>query len=345
VINANLLEIKAKMLQTISVPWSPTKSIQFIAVVKYSERKLQRKLRKEGFAKDIFRPVKQNNLCTLVQQLKEIIQSSKKTKKSKHRYRNRLSPEEALAKSWRILVVDDNHNNLEYASMLINKLGFNCTLVSTGEEALKCIEATNYNMILLDIQMPNMNGYEVTQKIRKMEEKTKNHIVIVAMTANVESGERIHSQQCGMDDFLSKPLLLSDLKCMLEKYVSEEYRASCVEQVESDSYDENDPVDEKPQKRLSKHEKVPKRHQSPQYASTDTIITRRKKLLNQQQMKTANNSLAQKQMIELAAMLQKQQRGSAFLSVLMIVTVLISALCFMGSLYFLIGTKKGGIEV
>ncbi len=109
-------------------------------------------------------------------------------------------------KSLKILLVEDNLINQKVASHSIKKNGHQLDIANDGIEAVKKFEDNEYDLILMDIQMPNMNGYEATQAIRKIEqEENKKAIKIIAMTANALKGEREKCLELGMDGYLSKP--------------------------------------------------------------------------------------------------------------------------------------------
>jgi len=109
-------------------------------------------------------------------------------------------------KSLKILLVEDNLINQKVASHTIKKNGHELDVANDGVEAIKKFQENTYDLILMDIQMPNMNGYEATQAIRKIElEEQKEAIKIVAMTANALKGEREKCLELGMNGYLSKP--------------------------------------------------------------------------------------------------------------------------------------------
>jgi PAS domain S-box-containing protein len=118
----------------------------------------------------------------------------------------------------RILVVEDNAVNQRVVQLMLEQSGCRADVVANGLEALNVLEHAPYDLILMDCQMPAMDGYEATRQIRYMEQGQR-HTPIIALTAGVMQGEREKCLAAGMDDFLSKPILLNDLRSLLQRYI------------------------------------------------------------------------------------------------------------------------------
>jgi len=120
--------------------------------------------------------------------------------------------------SGKVLVVEDNIVNQKLTCSILKKLGIDFKIASQGEEAISLWQNENFDLILMDCQMPILDGYIATQRIRKLE--TTNHIPIIALTANAMENDDTRCKNAGMDDFLSKPFTIKDLISILEKWLS-----------------------------------------------------------------------------------------------------------------------------
>ncbi|NKB35289.1 MAG: response regulator [Pseudomonadales bacterium] len=122
----------------------------------------------------------------------------------------------------RVLLVEDNAVNQKVASAMLNKLGVNTDVVCGGSEALKELEEKQYDLILMDCQMPDMDGFETTEAIRQKEKNgDAARSVIVALTANAMEGDRKKCLDSGMDDYLAKPFNLNGLQLVLQRWIND----------------------------------------------------------------------------------------------------------------------------
>ena len=130
------------------------------------------------------------------------------------------SPRELPQFTARILVVEDNAINQKVAQGLLKKFGVKVELAANGEEALTSLESLPFDLVLMDCQMPVMDGYEATQKIRDSQSKVLNRdIPIVAMTANTMEGDRDKCLAIGMNDFIPKPITPNKVQEILYRWL------------------------------------------------------------------------------------------------------------------------------
>ena len=115
-----------------------------------------------------------------------------------------------------MLVAEDNPVNQRVAKHMLAKLGVVPTVVNNGREAVDEVTRQTYDVVLMDVQMPEMDGYQATVEIRKLEPKI-GHISIFAMTANAMQGDREFCLSVGMDDYIPKPITLPALRALLER--------------------------------------------------------------------------------------------------------------------------------
>ena len=119
-----------------------------------------------------------------------------------------------------ILIVEDNELNSEIAVEILNEYGFLVDTAENGVEAVQKVRNStpgNYDLVLMDVQMPVMNGYEATKQIRALDDPALAGITILAMTANAFDEDRKKALKCGMDGFLSKPIVIEELISILQK--------------------------------------------------------------------------------------------------------------------------------
>jgi|GEM_PF-1853620 len=129
-----------------------------------------------------------------------------------------------------VLVVEDDTLLQQLTVTQLGHLGLKRTIVGDGLEALAEVKRNKFDLILMDCHLPHMDGYEATQRIREFEKQSGEHIIIIAMTAGAMPGDYERCQQSGMDDYLSKPYTLKELREKLAKYlpVSKEATGSSV---------------------------------------------------------------------------------------------------------------------
>lgn len=171
-----------------------------------------------GFSAYLTKPVKRHQLhdclSTVLGTPLTIVKKPAKPIVTRH------SLSEEKKQSIRILLVEDNPVNQKIAEKMLEKFGYYSNKVSNGSEALKALGRIDYDLVLMDVVMPEMDGYDATAQIRNPASKVKNHRVpVIAMTAHAMKGDREKCLEAGMDDYISKPVKPQELLEVVEKWV------------------------------------------------------------------------------------------------------------------------------
>ncbi len=167
-----------------------------------------------GFAGHVTKPVKQSEIRKV---LASILGNGKESPKSAVQSRNDTTPEARP----QILLVEDNKVNQQVAIGILQHLGYDADIAVNGIDAIKRYKTHEYDLLLMDIQMPDMDGYEATRSIRDYEKDAGLHRVpIVAMTAHAMKGDREKCLSAGMDGYLPKPIQAEDLDMEIRKWTA-----------------------------------------------------------------------------------------------------------------------------
>ena len=173
---------------------------------------------KLGFAAALYKPVQRQKLRELLAS----VLSGKPIDSAPPGVPRRFLPA-AGARPFSLLVADDNVTNQQVAVGLLNRLGLRAEVAANGVETLRALETIPYDLVLMDVQMPEMDGLQATRTIRAATSNVLNHQVpIVAMTAHAQPSDRLACLQAGMDDCLVKPVALPALIAVLEKWLKRE---------------------------------------------------------------------------------------------------------------------------
>jgi signal transduction histidine kinase/CheY-like chemotaxis protein len=161
------------------------------------------KIKESGLDGYFSKPIKQSDLYNAIISILGIAKSQEDHPKKQIITRHTLT--ESKKRNTRILLAEDNRINQKVALHQLEKFGYRADIAITGKAVITALEKHSYDLILMDIQMPEMDGYEATQRIRAMEDHRKD-IPIIAMTANAMSGDREKCLEAGMNDYISKPV-------------------------------------------------------------------------------------------------------------------------------------------
>jgi signal transduction histidine kinase/PleD family two-component response regulator len=174
------------------------------------------RIQEVGFAAYLTKPVKQSQLYNCLASVFSLAKT-KEASHGKHLITKHSIAEDMRSRA-RILLVEDNITNQKVALIILNKLGYHADAVANGEEAVKALELIPYDLVLMDCQMPVMDGYEASACIRDPQSSVLNHNVpIIAMTAHAMKGDQEKCLASGMDDYVSKPVGPQKLSDALER--------------------------------------------------------------------------------------------------------------------------------
>jgi len=179
-----------------------------------------RRIERTGFAAYLTKPVKQSQLYDCLAMVTGA--SAELPKDQSATTVTRYAVADDKKHQLRILLVEDNMTNQKVALNILKRFGYNTDAVANGKEAIKALEMIPYDIVLMDCQMPEMDGYEATGEIRNPASKVLDHEVpVIAMTAHAIKGDRERCLDAGMDDYLCKPVNPRELCDMIEKWITE----------------------------------------------------------------------------------------------------------------------------
>jgi signal transduction histidine kinase/CheY-like chemotaxis protein/HPt (histidine-containing phosphotransfer) domain-containing protein len=197
------------------------KNTILVMMTSMGQRGDARRFEKIGFAAYLTKPVKKSKLYNCLSSVAGLQEDTGNEQPAAIVTRHSLA--EDKKHGVHILLAEDNIINQKVLKSTLKKLGYNADAVANGKEAVKALEMMSYDIVLMDCQMPEMDGYDATGEIRKPESKVLNHEVpVIAITANAMKGDREKCLKAGMDDYLSKPIYPKELSDMLEKWIGKQ---------------------------------------------------------------------------------------------------------------------------
>ena len=197
-------------------------AIQSTALIMLTSRGLRgdsQRMKEIGFAGYLTKPVKRQHLFEC---LVRVLAGSHLAASGLHPPEpmvTRHSIEEARQKELRLLVVEDNRVSQKVALLMLKKMGYRADVANNGREAVEALKQVPYDLVLMDQQMPEMDGLSATRTIRASVDILNRRVPIIAMTANALKGDRERCLEAGMDDYLSKPVKPDQLKDKLDQWL------------------------------------------------------------------------------------------------------------------------------
>ncbi|HEX4139410.1 MAG TPA: response regulator, partial [Candidatus Methylacidiphilales bacterium] len=201
-------------------------SVRLIMLTSLGNQMDAESMKKGGIEACVLKPVKQSRLFNRIAEVMAGHRplSRKKTQTATLTMKNVIAAPSLTKKPTRILLAEDNIINQKVAIGLLNNIGYSADVANNGLEVLAALDLRPYDLILMDCQMPELDGYETTGRIRQRSDVKG--IRIIAMTANAMRGESEKCLEAGMDDYLSKPVRLETLRDMLSRWMPLDAKAS-----------------------------------------------------------------------------------------------------------------------
>jgi two-component system, sensor histidine kinase and response regulator len=190
-------------------PWLT--SAKMILLTSIGQRGDAARCRELGVASYLTKPVRRSELHAAITKLLDCGNAAHGLPVTRHSIREEDSPR------WRILVADDNPVNQKIIRYMLEREGHSVFIVENGRQAVEAVQDGAFDVVLMDIEMPEMDGFEAIAEIRRREETTGVHQIVIATTARGQRGDREVCLRAGMDGFLTKPLQRDQLTAALER--------------------------------------------------------------------------------------------------------------------------------
>lgn len=198
-----------------------------VMLTSFGQRGDAKRFKQAGFAAYLVKPVRQSQLMNALATVWEARTQGRPTELltrhtlAESRTAKTVSPTtKGKTLGMRVLVAEDNIVNQRVAVRMLEKLGCRVDVAANGKEAVEMLEILPYNLVFMDCQMPETDGFEATAEIRRREKLSGLHVPIIAMTAAAMRGDRERCLQAGMDDYLAKPIQPNELRAAVERHRS-----------------------------------------------------------------------------------------------------------------------------
>jgi CheY-like chemotaxis protein/HPt (histidine-containing phosphotransfer) domain-containing protein len=190
-------------------------NVRILLLTSIGRRGDAKKFHDLGCAAYLTKPIRQSHLLDALAE--SLVTTAFSGSLERPRLITRHSLAESAPRNVTILLAEDNKVNQRVTSRILEKAGHRVDVVSNGQEALSALEAFPYDLVLMDVQMPLMDGFEATRAIRQRERRVR-HTPVVAMTAHAMKGDRERCIAAGMDDYLSKPIRLQEILNVIDRW-------------------------------------------------------------------------------------------------------------------------------
>ncbi|EKQ56792.1 MULTISPECIES: response regulator [unclassified Clostridium] len=191
------------------------KDVKLILLTSYAKRECGKSAKEFGFSSYLTKPIRRDDLIRCV----AVALGLKQEEEEEHEIEMESGIKEIQTQlKPRILLVEDNEVNRKIFISMLKSHNMDCDVALDGSEALKAVSEKDYDIVFMDCQMPVMDGYESTAKIRQLE-GDKKHTKIIAVTANAMEGDSVKCIKAGMDDYISKPINFDIMFSMIEESI------------------------------------------------------------------------------------------------------------------------------
>jgi len=194
-------------------------AIRLILMTAFDANLQRNEAARAGFAAYLTKPVKQSQLFMSISSAIRHGNAMPADPQAAATILEQLEPQLPPVAPAKVLVAEDNAINQKLTVAQLRRLGLDAEVVKSGQEAIDAVKKRDYGLVLMDCQMPGMDGFEATRKIRASEVGTRRHTTIVAITANALEGDRELCVGAGMDDYLSKPIQLEALRALVNRWM------------------------------------------------------------------------------------------------------------------------------
>jgi signal transduction histidine kinase/DNA-binding response OmpR family regulator len=218
IIDRQMPEMNGEMLARNITNDESLKDTLLIMMTSIGQRGDAKKMKELGFSAYLTKPVRQSDLYDCLAQVLGVSRKKAKGGEQKKELITRHSISESRRAKVLILIAEDNIVNQKVALKMLERMGLRANAVANGLEAVKAVEDMPYDLVLMDCQMPEMDGYKATREIRNSKSENRD-LPIIALTANAMKGDREKCINAGMNDYLAKPLSPKVLADMLKKWL------------------------------------------------------------------------------------------------------------------------------